>query len=1398
MTGKLRKMRILTALILALIMLALIPIQAGAASAGAGQKITVHFFNALHWTTPRLYYFNGTDHAYEWPGAAMQNEGNGWYSYTVNGVSETDVVFNDGGTQQLPVSSYDSYHVTGDTWYANGTLYDKAPDHIKEPNPVVVHFYNQDNWTDVYMHYYSTDNKMVGDKWPGSVMEPEGNGWFRYTVYGYGEAKVIFNNGAGKQLPEAPSDGSTADGYLASGEKWFADGKWYEQNPRQITVHYYNDANWKTPYLYYYADGKSTPAWPGTEMVPEGNGWYQYTILDCDQASVVFSDKGASQIPAKNQEGYLVSSEKWFARGKWYTEKPNSFTVHYFNENHWTVPYLYYYDGSKNGGAWPGNKMKEDHYGWFSYDIIGFDQANVIFSNNGASQNPAQGQEKFLVDKDKWYFNGKWYEEEPEHITVHYYNYDNWNKVNLYYYHGSHTGSDWTGLPMKSEGDGWYRYHIYGYEQAKVLFNNGGSTQIPGRLEEGFPVSGEMWYRNGTWTKERPQDIVVHFYKPSDWAAPNIYYYINDNDNGGAWPGRQMTEEGDGWYSYRITRYSEAKVIFNDGSQQIPKRLEEGFAVSGEKWYKDGQWYGQNPEDEEGYAGELYYSKIDHSKIVKDESTNEVYVNNEIQLISKDSISKETIQNIVSEFGAQIVGRIELSNDYQIRFPQSKTKNQLIEIINQLKDNKNIDNAYLNFVMELDTQMSIPNDSKWNSEEWSEDFPEGTNWGVEAIKAPSAWEYSSEMIPIRVGIIDSMFDTSHEDLNFKRVYENVSLPENPSMDESHGTHVSGTIGATFNNGVGISGVAPNSELYGFSIYGNSTATRTDIPMDIIAFKYALATLLCKNVKIINVSMGRTLSVENDDANFFGPFLQKFIDRDYDFVIVQAAGNNSTNANSNGLFVNITNASVRDRIIVVGAVGNKGSSFDGLFGWWGDRKFNGYEFAEFSNYGERIDVVAPGVNIYSTIPGGNYSSEKWNGTSMAAPHVTGIASMVWGVNPTLTGAQVKDIIIRTAGDCSEINSSVNGPDGRMYNLVNAEASVVLAKRTEGNALTFAPYPTGVVQGYVTDTKNDQLGEVMVSAYKTTVGDDNLTDKYNYCATTVSDSQGNYELILKEGIYAIEYSLLGYLSTARRTVVVKAGEVTYLDPVYMIPTTSLGISSISGTVRNALTGSAIDGMTVKLREGWNNTSGPYIGIETISSNGGRFEIPTISAGGYTAEFSKSGFVTNYMNIIAASDVMRSYNAVITPILSDDEYRMVLTWGDTPRDLDSHITGPLSTGGRFHTFYSNKKSYDQGELVANLDLDDTNGYGPETTTITLHPSADGIYRYSVHDYTNKGSYSSKALSLSGAQVKLYHGNDEVVVFHVPINVSGTLWEVFEIDNGVIKTINKLSFHENPGTII
>jgi len=90
--------------------------------------------------------------------------------------------------------------------------------------------------------------------------------------------------------------------------------------------------------------------------------------------------------------------------------------------------------------------------------------------------------------------------------------------------------------------------------------------------------------------------------------------------------------------------------------------------------------------------------------------------------------------------------------------------------------------------------------------------------------------------------------------------------------------------------------------------------------------------------------------------------------------------------------------------------------------------------------------------------------------------------------------------------------------------------------------------------------------------------------------------------------------------------------------------------------------------------------------------------------------------------------------------------------------------------------------------LDLDDTSSYGPETTTI--YQQIPGIYRFSVHDYTNKSSSYSTILSNSGAQVRVYSGDNLVATFNVPANQEGTLWTVFEMDGDTITPVITMSY--------
>lgn len=131
--------------------------------------------------------------------------------------------------------------------------------------------------------------------------------------------------------------------------------------------------------------------------------------------------------------------------------------------------------------------------------------------------------------------------------------------------------------------------------------------------------------------------------------------------------------------------------------------------------------------------------------------------------------------------------------------------------------------------------------------------------------------------------------------------------------------------------------------------------------------------------------------------------------------------------------------------------------------------------------------------------------------------------------------------------------------------------------------------------------------------------------------------------------------------------------------------------------------------------------------------------------------------------------------------EPYKIVLRWGASPRDLDSHLEGTLSNGSKFHCYFSNKKIYDGSTLIADLDVDDTSGYGPET--ITISPSGlTGSYTYYIYNYTGTGSFSG-----AGATAELYYGDKLVETVSVPSGSgSGRYWSLFKFEDGKVRLIN------------
>jgi len=518
-------------------------------------------------------------------------------------------------------------------------------------------------------------------------------------------------------------------------------------------------------------------------------------------------------------------------------------------------------------------------------------------------------------------------------------------------------------------------------------------------------------------------------------------------------------------------------------------------------------------------SGFTYYASPVEN-IVTDSETGMMFVNNELLITLTSNEEKPQLEQYLETVGGEIVGEIPLLADYQILLANRYTFETLKALVDELNGFCWVKHASENLVMEISPSSYTPNDAKWRNE-WG-NIPNGINWGMEAINAPSAWEYNNRLQPVNIGVIDCMFALNHSDLFFTEIplgmaHEAQKIKEKPDAWNNHGTHVAGTIAASFNNENGIAGISPKNRLYGVSTNGVTLAGRY---WDIQGWNTALFYLIVeKQCQIINISMGfdeMSFNAAHGDetANNYIKYLAKgiceilrdLILSDYkSFVICKSAGNQNdaytdnvkyayfqrandddsdypylfysyvdllacqngesdsvTYKDSYTQYLNkikkqdlvrgnveakydfisaIDDPEVIKHIIVVGSVGNKGSHTENTFlGFIGGKPvWDGCYLSSFSNDGSRVDVVAPGEDIYST----TVTGEIWkvipvistygndSGTSMATPHVSGVAALVFGIDPTMDGAEVKKIICETA-------TGSYGEEG--YKLVNARAAV----------------------------------------------------------------------------------------------------------------------------------------------------------------------------------------------------------------------------------------------------------------------------------------------------------------------------------------------------------------------
>ena len=220
-------------------------------------------------------------------------------------------------------------------------------------------------------------------------------------------------------------------------------------------------------------------------------------------------------------------------------------------------------------------------------------------------------------------------------------------------------------------------------------------------------------------------------------------------------------------------------------------------------------------------------------------------------------------------------------------------------------------------------------------------------------------------------------------------------------------------------------------------------------------------------------------------------------------------------------------------------------------------------------------------------------------------------------------------------------------------------------------------------------------------------------------------------------------------------------------------------LHGTVSSASTTEPIPGAKITV------TDSAGTQHDAMTDGTGEYEIEA-AAGALSVVVEAEGYIPFTRTVEAGAGEQRLLNVRMSTRLDATQYRAVLTWGEHPRDLDSHLVG-LDSSGSYHVYYSakNARSSETGELIAQLDVDDVTGFGPETTTFAVQP--DGEYAFFVHNYT--GDHGEARLSTSGANVVLYRGSEKVGEYDVPSTGEGRYWNVFSIRGGEVIVSNGIS---------
>ena len=365
------------------------------------------------------------------------------------------------------------------------------------------------------------------------------------------------------------------------------------------------------------------------------------------------------------------------------------------------------------------------------------------------------------------------------------------------------------------------------------------------------------------------------------------------------------------------------------------------------------------------------------------EKTSNQYVKGRIIVGFEEGVSAESL---VEAYSLNV-----LYKDEDLRFAVVKVEEgKELETINELKNKPGIRYAEPDYIVHaMLTSTATPNDPLWPKQ-----------WGPIAIKCPEAWDECTGSEDVVIAIIDTGVDYNHEDLSANMWHNPGETPDNgmdddgngyiddyygwdfvnngnqPYDDEGHGTHCAGIAAAVMNNNIGIAGVV-QAKIMAVKVLGrDGYGSASDVAKGI---KYAADN----GADVISMSLGAS-----EGCNVLRDACQYAWDKGV--VLVAAAGNDGV--------PDVCYPAAYDTVIAVGAINSNKKR------------------CQWSNYGDKLELVAPGDKIFSTYPGDDYVF--LSGTSMATPHVAGVAALAKAMFPSYTNRQIRDLLDTTADDLGD--------------------------------------------------------------------------------------------------------------------------------------------------------------------------------------------------------------------------------------------------------------------------------------------------------------------------------------------------------------------------------------------